>query len=323
MRYKWNYQDELAQYEEEYQPVARPRRRARTSRAEVVARLVEQRDDARQGFDPSFGSKSAEKFNVSRHEREWIVLYLSSFYEDHYITDVLKPVKGGKEATVYCCTAGPQMGVELLAAKLYRPRMFRNLRNDSLYRMGRTVLGDDGKRIRNRREALAMAKKTRFGQDLRHMNWLSNEVSALETLHDAGADVPRIFASNENAILMEFVGDADWPAPTLASVSLSKGEARTLFERVLHNVELMLEHSRVHGDLSAHNILYLDGDITLIDFPQVVDPDVNPYARAIFGRDVLRICQYFERFGAGYDPARLADSLWVKHRPLDNGEMGA
>lgn len=320
MRYKWNYEDELAQYEEEYQPVAKPRKRARPSRAEVVARLVEQRDDARQGFDPSFGSKSAEKFNVSRHEREWIVLYLSTFYEDRYITDVLKPVKGGKEATVYCCTAGPEMGVDLLAAKLYRPRMFRNLRNDSLYRMGRTVMGDDGKRIRGRREATAMTKKTRFGQELRHTNWLSNEVAALEMLHAAGADVPRLFASNENAILMEYVGDPDWPAPTLASVSLSRGEAHTLFERVMHNVELMLEHNRVHGDLSAHNILYLDGKITLIDFPQAVDPDVNPYARAIFARDVLRVCQYFERQGASHDPARLADSLWTKYRPLDNGE---
>ena len=229
MRYKWNYEDELALYEEEYQPVAKPRKRTRPTRADVVARLVEQRDDARQGFDPSFGSKSAEKFNVSRHERQWITQYLGSFYEDRYITDVLKPVKGGKEATVYVCTAGPEMDVELLAAKLYRPRMFRNLRNDSLYRMGRTVMGDDGKRVRGRREATAMAKKTRFGQDLRHMNWLSNEVAALEMLHAAGADVPRLFASNDNAILMEYVGDADWPAPPLASVSLPRGEARTLF----------------------------------------------------------------------------------------------
>jgi RIO kinase 1 len=320
MRYKWNYEDELAQYEEEYQPLAKPRKRARPTRAELVARLVEQRDDARQGFDPSFGSKSAEKFNVSRHERAWIIQYLSTFYEDRYITDVLKPIKGGKEATVYVCTAGPDVGVDLLAAKLYRPRMFRNLRNDSLYRMGRTVLDEGGKRVRNRREATAMAKKTRFGQDLRHMNWLSNEVAALETLYAAGADVPRLFTSNDNAILMEYVGEPDWPAPPLASVSLSRGEARTLFERVVHNVELMLEHNRVHGDLSAHNILYLDGEITLIDFPQAVDPDVNPYARAIFARDVQRVCQYFERRGVSHDPARLAGDLWAKYRPLDNGE---
>jgi RIO kinase 1 len=140
-------------------------------------------------------------------------------------------------------------------------------------------------------------------------------------LHAAGADVPRLFASNENAILMEYVGDAEWPAPTLASVSLSGSEARTLFERVLHNVELMLAHNRVHGDLSAHNILYLGGEITLIDFPQAVDPDINPYARAIFTRDVTRVCQYFERYGASHDPQRLADSLWAKHRPLDNGEQ--
>jgi catechol 2,3-dioxygenase-like lactoylglutathione lyase family enzyme len=45
------------------------------------------------------------------------------------ILDVLRRVKGGKEANVYCCRTHPSTGVDLLAAKLYRPRMFRNLRS--------------------------------------------------------------------------------------------------------------------------------------------------------------------------------------------------
>src|SRR5438477_1162386 len=255
MRYKWNYQDELEEYEELAMIDLKPKPRPKRSRADVVAQLVEQTDDAREGFNPSFGSKSADKFNVSRHERAWILSYLSGFYEEHLIVDVLKPVKGGKEATVYCCQAAPVLGVELLAAKLYRPRIFRNLRNDSLYRVGRTVLDEEGKRVGSR-EARALQNKTRFGQDLRQSNWLGTEVATLRLLYDAGADVPRVYANNDNAILMEYFGDVDMPAPVLQNVTVGKKQARLLFDRLVHNIDLMLAHNRIHGDLSAHNILY-------------------------------------------------------------------
>jgi hypothetical protein len=81
-------------------------------------------------FNPTFSS--------SRYEREWILNYLGEFYQDHHITDVLHQVKGGKEATVYCCAAHPSTGLQLLAAKIYRPQVFRAMRNDALPR-GRAV----------------------------------------------------------------------------------------------------------------------------------------------------------------------------------------
>jgi RIO kinase 1 len=314
MRYKWNYQDELAEYlDERPLPNKKPRTKPPRSREDVVAGLIEATDDAAQGFNPSFGSKSAEKFNVSRHEREWILLYLGGFYEDHQIIDVLKPVKGGKEATVYCCLADPVMGVELLAAKLYRPRIFRNLRNDSLYRMGRTVLDEEGKRVGSR-EARALERKTHFGQELRQSNWLGTEVAMLHLLNEAGADVPRVYSNNDHAILMDYLGEVDWPAPVLQNVTLKSREVRPIFDRLIHNLELMLSHNRVHGDLSAHNILYWQGDVKIIDFPQAVNPDVNPYAFSIFERDVTRVCQYFERYGIKSDPLRLASDIWARHQ---------
>src|SRR5437588_10559310 len=128
----------------------KPRNTPKRSRAEIVAELVEQGDDTREGFNPSFHS--------SRHEREWILTYLGGFYEDHVITDVLRQVKGGKEANVYCCQAHPVTGAELMAAKVYRPRIFRNLKNDALYRQGKGVLDTQGKQTPGRREALAMRK---------------------------------------------------------------------------------------------------------------------------------------------------------------------
>ncbi|RPJ23897.1 MAG: hypothetical protein EHM33_19545, partial [Chloroflexi bacterium] len=59
--------------------------------------------------------------------------------------------------------------------------------------------------------------------------------------------------------------------------------------------------------------LYWEGDISLIDFPQVVPPESNPAAWTIFLRDVTRICQYFASQGAKRDARKLAADLWTSH----------
>jgi RIO kinase 1 len=117
----------------------------------------------------------------------------------------------------------------------------------------------------------------------------------------------------KNAILMDYIGDFGSAAPTLNSVSLDQDEVKPLYDRVIHDIDLLLTHQRIHGDLSAYNILYWDGDITLIDFPQVVQPESNPEAWGIFLRDVTRICQYFASQGLRRDARRLAADLWTAH----------
>jgi RIO kinase 1 len=120
----------------------RPRRPKR-SQAEILAEVVEYGSLAQVGAEAVFNPS----LNASRHERDWILNYLGPFYDDEHITDVLRKVKGGKEATVYCCAAHPGTGLELIAAKVYRPRMFRNLRNDARYRQGRQILDEQGKAV--------------------------------------------------------------------------------------------------------------------------------------------------------------------------------
>jgi RIO kinase 1 len=117
----------------------------------------------------------------------------------------------------------------------------------------------------------------------------------------------------KNAILMDYIGDIDSAAPTLNTVTLDRDEVRPLYERVLQNIDLLLSHHRIHGDLSAYNILYWDGKISLIDFPQVVQPDSNPAAWTIFLRDMTRICQYFASQGLRRDARKLATDLWTSH----------
>jgi RIO kinase 1 len=146
-------------------------------------------------------------------------------------------------------------------------------------------------------------------------------------LHEAGADVPRPLASESNAILMGYYGDEMLGAPTLNDVDLSTHEANELFDRVIFNIDLMLSKSRIHADLSAFNILYWDGDIVLIDFPQAIHPNQNRSAYRIFERDVYRVCEYFQRQGVKNNPRKLSADLWTKHQyaftpPVDPKILG-
>jgi serine/threonine-protein kinase RIO1 len=75
----------------------------------------------------------------------------------------------------------------------------------------------------------------------------------------------------------------------------------------------MLMHDRIHADLSAYNVLYWNGGVKIIDFPQAIDPATNGKAPAILGRDVLRLCQYFESYDIDVDAGKMANDLWGKY----------
>jgi RIO kinase 1 len=251
----------------------------------------------------------------------WLRDSLRPFAERAILSDVLALVKGGKEANVYLCQATETAGNGLIAAKVYRPRQFRNLRNDKMYREGRELIDSRGVTIRNRnsRQMRAINKKTDFGQELTHISWLMHEYATLSKLHLLGAATPRPISSAENAILMEFVGDRRRAAPVLHAVSLGTVEARRLFTEVMRNVTLMLAHGMIHGDLSAYNILYWEGRVTLIDFPQVTLTEANSNAYAILHRDIERVCDYFALQGVECDAQQLTDSLWDQYVRLPRG----
>ena len=147
------------------------------------------------------------------------------FNQQELISDVVAQVKGGKEASVYRCLAHPALGVEWVAAKVYRPRMFRSLSNDKLYRQGRVTLKANGRPVKatDTRMMRAMGKKTTFGQQVAHTSWLMYEYTTMELLYELGASVPKPIATNENAILMEYIGDEQMAAPPLSQIRLEAG----------------------------------------------------------------------------------------------------
>lgn len=253
-------------------------------------------------------------YHASKHENEWLISSLEDFYRQGWFEDILRLIKGGgKEASVYQCLANETANTKYLAAKVYRPRKFRQLRNDSLYREGRLRLDDEGHEIHDGRALHAIRKRTNFGMGLLHTSWIEHEFQTMRILNEAGAQVPQPIISGNNAILMDFIGWDAVPAPTLNTVKLAADELKPIFDQVIQNIEIMLDKERVHGDLSAYNILYFEGNITLIDFPQAINPKENRNAYVIFRRDIKRLFEYFQQGGLAVDPEEWSETLWQRH----------
>jgi RIO kinase 1 len=191
------------------------------------------------------------------------------------------------------------------AAKVYRAQRFRAFADASSYRAGEV--------IRDQRAARAMRDKSRAGRRMHHGSWVGREWETLCLLHDAGADVPAPYACTSDAILMEYFGDGDEPAPLLLRAELSPAQARGVFRRLLDNVEVLLACHRVHGDLSAYNVLWTEEGVRIIDLPQAVDARVNPNARDLLGRDVANLVRHFARYGVSADARVIARDLWTRY----------
>jgi RIO kinase 1 len=310
--------DTFDQYENLFDPMktdrqARRRRKPKAKHTPKKAQDALLREIAAETGVESGGFETT--YHPSKYEAGWLLQSLRTFYDQKLISDVLALVKGGKEASVYRCEAHPVTGLDFVAAKVYRPRMFRSLSNDAMYREGRQVLTDSGAAVKetDHRTMRAIGKKSGFGQQVAHTSWLMHEFTAMQQLQQAGAAVPQPIAASSNAILMDYIGDESIAAPILADVRLRRDEAAPLFDDVLRNIALMLDFDMIHGDLSAYNILYWDGAITLIDFPQVSHLRSNSRARFILERDVTRVCDYFAAQGYERDPQAITSHLWGRY----------
>src|SRR4051812_45912742 len=174
---------------------------------------------------------------MTRDEQELLLGLMESFLDDSLILEVLEVVQGGKEATVFRCRAAPSTGQELFAAKVYRPMERRNFRNDSVYQQGRVIL--------NQRTRRAYQNRTDFGRQVQYGRWVGSEYATQQALYDIGCDVPRPWACNGSAIVMEWIGGEDVAAVQLRHAKFERDEAQDLCDRLLSNIELMLRNNVV------------------------------------------------------------------------------
>ncbi|MEO8807747.1 MAG: RIO1 family regulatory kinase/ATPase, partial [Burkholderiaceae bacterium] len=167
------------------------------------------------------------------------------------------------------------------------------------------------RKVKNTRQARAMAKGTRFGREAQEAAWQSAEVDALYRLAAAGVRVPKPFNFFEGVLLMELVADEHGAAaPRLNDVQFTPERARAHHTSLLAEVVRMLCAGVVHGDLSEFNILLAADGPVIIDLPQAVDAAGNNHAQRMLLRDVGNLSLYFGRFAPELLDTHFGPEIW-------------
>ncbi|MBF7996530.1 MULTISPECIES: PA4780 family RIO1-like protein kinase [Rahnella] len=220
--------------------------------------------------------------------------------DDGLIDDVVRRLKSGKEADVYTVLCGE----EIRCAKVYKEATQRSFKQAVQYQ--------EGRKVRNTRNARAMQKGSKFGRKQQEESWQTAEVDALFRLANAGVRVPQPYICLDGVLLMELITDADGVvAPRLSDVILTEEEAVADFETMIRNIVRMLCAGIVHGDLSEFNVLMdADGPV-IIDLPQAVDAAANNHAESMFERDVNNMTEYYGQFAPQLLETRYAKEIWA------------
>ena len=232
---------------------------------------------------------------------------LQPLIDDGVIDEVIRPLRSGKEASIFIVRAGGQ----LRCAKVYKDLRQRSFQQRAQYQ--------EGRRVRSSRQARAMGGSTRFGRKLQETAWKSAEVDALVHLAHAGVRVPQTYGFFSGVLLMELIVGHDGEiAPDLGELDHPPQQARDYHRFLIGQIVRMLCAGLVHGDLSEYNVLVgVDGPV-IIDLPQVVSAAGNNNARAMLLRDVNNITATLGRFAPELLSTRFGEEMWAR---FEQGEL--
>jgi len=168
----------------------------------------------------------------------------------------------------------------------------------------------EGRQFRKTRDRRAVERMTTYGKRLLQDRWLSHEHDVLRALHERGCQVPYPVSFADDVLHMEYVGALDGAAPQLARARLSASEVRDAWAQLVDGLRAITAAGWAHGDLSAYNLLWWEGRLWFIDFPQAVDLAANPRGLDFLHRDVGNVVAWFAARGVDEDPeAVFADLL--------------
>jgi RIO kinase 1 len=225
---------------------------------------------------------------------------LQALVAEGLIDSVVRQLKSGKEADVYVVRCGD----DTCAAKVYKEAQQRSFRQAVDY--------TENRKVRNSRQARAMAKGTAFGRKQQEAAWQSAEVDALYRLAAAGVRVPLPGNFHEGVLLMELVVDAQGDAaPRLNDLHFSEAEAREHHATLVGEVVRMLCAGVIHGDLSEFNILLAADGPVIIDLPQAVDAAGNNHAARMLLRDVDNLRRFFGQHAPALLSTQYGPEIWA------------
>ena len=224
---------------------------------------------------------------------------LQPLVEEGVVDAVVRPLKSGKEASVYLVQSG---GV-LCCAKVYKEANQRGFHKLAQYQ--------EGRKSRGTREARAMVKGSRHGRREQESAWKNAEVDALYRLAEAGVRVPQPRGYFSGVLLMEMIADEHGdPAPRLNEVTLSAELAVSYHAFLMRQIVRMLSAGLIHGDLSEYNVLLDTGGPVIIDLPQAVNASGHNGAFAMLDRDVGNMKTYFGQFAPELLDTEYAREIW-------------
>lgn len=224
---------------------------------------------------------------------------LQNLVAEGLVDGVVRQLKSGKEADVYVVRCGD----ETRAAKVYKEAHKRSFRQAVDY--------TENRKVRNSRQARAMAKGTAFGRQQQEAAWQSAEVDALYRLAAAGVRVPRPGNFLDGVLLMDLVTDANGDAaPRLNDLDFTAADAERHHATLIGEVVRMLCAGVIHGDLSEFNILLAADGPVIIDLPQAVDAAGNNHAPRMLLRDVENLRNFFGRFAPALLSTQYGPEIW-------------
>ncbi|RKO95195.1 RIO1-domain-containing protein, partial [Caulochytrium protostelioides] len=164
------------------------------------------------------------------------------------------------------------------------------------------VAGEDGEQVvakfaRLGRISFRNIKNTRdYLRGRRTGSWLylsrlaaAKEFAFMKALHENGFPVPRPIDCSRHVVVMGLVDGT--PLCQITAVD----QPGVLYSRLMDLIVRLAAAGLIHGDFNEFNLLVNDvGDITLIDFPQMVSTQhIN--AEMYFNRDVQCIRDFFRK----------------------------
>jgi len=187
------------------------------------------------------------------------------------VTELVAEVNSGKEATIYTA----HLNGAPLIVKVFRQHNTSHNKN----------------------------KRRKVGQpQARACSYANREYQFLTKAFRNGMRIPTPAMRINNVILMQFIGK-DWsPAPQLRQVQLENPDE--VLDDIIEQLKIMFQYAKmIHGDFSEYNLLFHDGKIVVIDFPQAIDMSLvgnisERYLKSnlqVLQKDIMTIRNYFEK----------------------------
>ncbi|NIG98560.1 MAG: serine protein kinase RIO [Serratia symbiotica] len=208
---------------------------------------------------------------------------LQPLVDDGLIDDVIRRLKSGKE---------------IRCAKVYKEAEKRNFKQAVHYQ--------EGRKVRNSRNARAMSKGSKFGRQQQDKTWQQTAMEALCLLAKDRVRLPQPDICLDSVLVIELITDEERRvAPRLSDVTLTPEQAR-------NDHALMMNYSG--RMLCAVNVLMDNNGPLIIDLPQVVDAAANNYAKTTFERDINNMSRHYGQYAPELLSSKYAQEIWALYQ---------